>query len=386
MVATFPRVRYGVNLEIVGKVDPQKLSYTGAWQTTQGHFADLAEHISKGHPWMPALLDGNGNRWQTNANYAEVIGADFDEGMTIAEAIAHPFISAHAGLGIESASSRPEHQKFRVVFRLPHPVEGWETIRICNHYLINLLGVADPACKDASRFFFGAPGRTAFLLNEAACLPESFVNDALAWHQAIEEAEARRAEEARRRWEEWRSQHSEQDADELILKALDAIDPNCSYNEWIAVGMALAGMGDQWFHAWDSWSANGAKYNAKETASKWKSFRGKEASPSTIFGIAKRYGFQFPRRQGESDRPYPVDAPDPAEQQARDEEQERVEQSQRRQAALDHIERCFKRSIRPYQSGKGKGFGKGGSKASAETPVDPSAGAIVLYDSQRWTA
>jgi hypothetical protein len=53
-IATF---QYGANFKVIGKCDPQNLSYVGAFTTQQGTFADLARHINKGHPWMPALLD-----------------------------------------------------------------------------------------------------------------------------------------------------------------------------------------------------------------------------------------------------------------------------------------------------------------------------------------
>ena len=149
----------GLNHKIQGKTHPSRLSYPGAWQNQTITFTGLAEHHSQGHPWMPALLDGNRKRWQSNANRAEVLGLDIDEGMTIEEAGQHPFVRIHAGLGIESASSSPEHHKFRLAFLLPHPVEDWKTIRICNRYLATLIEVADPACKDASRFFFGAAAR-----------------------------------------------------------------------------------------------------------------------------------------------------------------------------------------------------------------------------------
>lgn len=206
--------RYGANFEIVGKATPERVSGRGAWRPVAGNFTDLAAHIAKGHPWMPAILDGGATRAQRASNYAEVLGADIDGGMAIADAMAYPFIAAHCGLGIESASSSPALPKFRLVFRLPRAIEAWETLRTCNRYLIHLLGVADAACKDASRFFFGAPGRTAFLLNETATLPPSFIEDAIAW--AAEQDAARRSEQI-----EW-----EGTADEAtILDALAAIPP-----------------------------------------------------------------------------------------------------------------------------------------------------------------
>jgi hypothetical protein len=84
---------WGANFKVIGKTDPQKLSYSGAFKPVKGLFTDLAEHISKGRPWMPSLLDGNGRRLKENANYAELAALDIDGGMTIEQAMQHPFIS-----------------------------------------------------------------------------------------------------------------------------------------------------------------------------------------------------------------------------------------------------------------------------------------------------
>ncbi len=286
----------GINQKIVGKCDPERLSYSGAWTAATLSLAGLSDHIGQGHPWMPSRLDAGQRRYQHHANHAEVLALDIDGGMAIAQALGHPVIAAHCGLGIESASSSPELNKYRLVFVLPQPVDGWQTIRICNRYLAHLVGTADPACKDASRYFFGAPGRTPFLLNESATLPASFVEDAIAWHDAIEAQERARAEQARRAWEDYQRQNPGQDTDALILDALNAISPDCDYNTWIAIGMALAGMGDQWLSVWDSWSAGSSSYKSGECDHKWKSFRGKRPAPEVIFGIAKNHGWRFPRR------------------------------------------------------------------------------------------
>jgi hypothetical protein len=256
----------------------------------------LAGHIGAGRPWMPALLDEGQRRLQDYSNYAEVLALDIDGGLTIEDAIALAFIAAHCGLGIESASSTPEHNKFRLVFRLATPIEGWQNIRIANQYLALLVGNADPNCKDASRFFFGAPGRSAFLLNESATLPPTFMADALAWHEGIEAEERRRADQARRQWESHQDANPGLDTDALIRSALASIPPDCDYNTWIALGMALAGMGDQWLSDWDGWSAGGTSYKPGECDHKWGSFRGKRAAPEVIFGIAKRYGWRFPKK------------------------------------------------------------------------------------------
>ncbi|MBD1848404.1 PriCT-2 domain-containing protein [Cyanobacteria bacterium FACHB-63] len=310
---------YGANFEIVGKADPQNLSHPGAFQQVTGKMRDLADHIAQGHPWMPGTLNEGQKRWQNNVVHADVLAIDVDNQtkvngekfyqhqMTIAEALDHPLVKTCCGLGIPSASCAEDESwdKYRLVFRPTARIEGWEQVRIANRYLAYLLdqnkptenSIADPACKDASRFFYGAPGRRPFLLDESKRLPESFLEDALKWHQENEAQEAKQAEEVQQRWEQWQSKNKDQDSDALLYEALNTINPDCDYNDWIAIGMALSGMGEQWFSAWDAWSAGASNYNVGEMSSKWKSFRGKEGNPGVIFGIAERYGFKFPSRE-----------------------------------------------------------------------------------------
>ena len=62
---------------------------------------------------------------------------------------------------------------------------------------------------------------------------------------------------------------------------LALIPPDCSYNEWVTVGMVLHGMhGQAAFKLWDTWSAQAAeKYPGQfETRKKWASFAGVAAN------------------------------------------------------------------------------------------------------------
>ena len=49
---------------------------------------------------------------------------------------------------------------------------------------------------------------------------------------------------------------------------LSYISPDCSYDEWLKIGMALKTEGAP-FHVWDDWSSRGSKYHAGEMQSKW---------------------------------------------------------------------------------------------------------------------
>ena len=291
----------GINTKIIGKNGADQLSHAGAWASAHMNLAGLADHIGKGHPWMPAQLDEGQPRQQRYSNRADVLALDHDDGMTIAQAMAHPFIAAHCGLGIESASSTPEHHKFRLVFQVGHTVEGHELIWICNRYLAHLVGNADRACKDASRYFFGAPGRKPFLLNEAATLPASFVEDAIAWHEAAIAKATAEAEANRRRWAAMPKSQSG-DAIKDALGYIRPYTPNQGrYGDLIAmIGGVLnecEADGELLLQEWDGgrgeWGHGGFDRILDSVRT---SQPGRKATLGTLFYLAKQEGFKFPQR------------------------------------------------------------------------------------------
>ena len=71
---------------------------------------------------------------------------------------------------------------------------------------------------------------------------------------------------------------------------LNAIPPDCSYDEWLKVGMALKREGADWT-VWDSWSARGTKYKHGECERKWRSFRRDDVTGGTLHYIAASYGY-----------------------------------------------------------------------------------------------
>ena len=75
--------------------------------------------------------------------------------------------------------------------------------------------------------------------------------------------------------------------DKNLLKYIPA---DCSYDEWIKVGMALKHEGADWT-VWDDWSRTGSKYKRGECERKWNSFRRSEVTGGTLFHIATSYGY-----------------------------------------------------------------------------------------------
>ena len=292
--------KIGLNHQIIGKCEPQNLSYAGAFIPSTVTIAQLADHISKGHPWMPGVLDTGAIRRQHLANYAEVLGADIDGGMTIAGALENPLIKNHCSLLIESASSKPELEKFRLVFVLPRAAEGYQLIKVLNRYLIDLLGVADKACKDASRFFFGAPGRSPKLL-QSVTLPESFIEDAIAWDKEIELEKVKKCQAALSRRID--NPTDPNDLRDLVESALSFIPPRMkgqnTYDDCITCLFALySAFGDAAIAIAERWSPSNGDWDiAKKVQSFGRGSTGRAIGLGSLFHLAQQNGWNFPKRE-----------------------------------------------------------------------------------------
>ena len=71
---------------------------------------------------------------------------------------------------------------------------------------------------------------------------------------------------------------------------LNAIPPDCSYDEWIKVGMALKHEGAD-CSVWEDWSRGGSKYKEGECERKWRSFRRNDVTGGTLYHIATQCGY-----------------------------------------------------------------------------------------------
>ncbi len=77
-----------------------------------------------------------------------------------------------------------------------------------------------------------------------------------------------------------------------VLDALSALDPDCDYDTWLRVGMALHAAGADWTD-WDSWSrGSSSKYHAGHCERKWKTFGNSDGvTEGTIFYMAQQRGW-----------------------------------------------------------------------------------------------
>jgi len=83
-------------------------------------------------------------------------------------------------------------------------------------------------------------------------------------------------------------------SDDDIKEMLALMSPDCDYDTWVKVGMAIhdatSGAG---FALWDDWSSGGESYNADVMMTKWHSF-GKTSNPVTLGTLIHLSGWQPP--------------------------------------------------------------------------------------------
>lgn len=80
-------------------------------------------------------------------------------------------------------------------------------------------------------------------------------------------------------------------------RMLTFIPADVDYLNWIHIGMGLKDeFGDDGFELWDTWSAEGSKYNHKEMFYKWKTFdraeKAKRVTIATVIQLAKANGYK----------------------------------------------------------------------------------------------
>lgn len=78
---------------------------------------------------------------------------------------------------------------------------------------------------------------------------------------------------------------------EQIQDLLTYISPDCGYDEWYQIGMAIKDYGLP-FEVWDNWSKGGTKYINSEMPTKWNSFKGSGVSIGTLVYHAKQGGWK----------------------------------------------------------------------------------------------
>ncbi len=276
------------------------------------------------------LRDGQGNRVKDESNKSIKV---YDPKLTIEQAKNHPFIQKYCLLAYTSASHKPDWHKFRLILRLPHFIKDVSLIEATAGRLMEHLP-HDPACKDASRVFYGNTNANFFIVNpDAECLPEEWLAEAsVAVHQ--QKLEEQQHSQQRLKWLELQDTT---DVDSLVKDALSYIPPRSpgsgNYKECLTVLMAL-----QSHYGWEAetiaeaWSPSikGTTWNVGRKLRSFNTPGAGKVTLGSLFHIAKQYGFRFP----ESKREYQTSFGEPD----RDLYERYLEQERRWQEAEEQAE------------------------------------------------
>ncbi|MGB2925666.1 MAG: PriCT-2 domain-containing protein, partial [Limnothrix sp.] len=201
-------------------------------------------------------------RLKKNVVSAQAIALDIDEGLSLEDCLKIPFVQKYAAAIYTSAShqkwkdGKPPCDRYRIIFILPEAVTDIPLYEQAVKVIMESVGYADKQCKDASRMFYGYDKTEVILCDTTKVLPAEFLSEV---GDRLEQEKAERLrlfEERKRRREEY---GDTDDQDELIQLALDCIDPDCPYDKWLAVAMALHSHDTGWFYLWDNWSSGGSK-------------------------------------------------------------------------------------------------------------------------------
>lgn len=143
------------------KGNPGGLNSLGAgWLNQELSRNELAEHIRQGFPFT---AQHDGERRQENFTRTNIVSVDIDKGMTLAEALAHPYVQQYGTMIYTTASHTDENNRFRVMFQTERPITSVDDMRAAYVGAIRMLG-GDGSCHDACRLWFGSMDCQIFML------------------------------------------------------------------------------------------------------------------------------------------------------------------------------------------------------------------------------
>lgn len=260
--------------------DPMWSTFNASFENRRFAPWDLAEAVYTGH----AITTWHRDHWRSTPNYVcgQHLGLDFDsenETCTLGALASEKFIAHYAAMIHTSISHRPEAPRARVIFLLDEPILQAANYTLAAAALLWLFGTADRACKDAVRFWYGAPGCEFSMLDNV--LPLDVIRRLIAQYQESGLRERKR-----------QAAFTPTTDQEEVAAALKLINPwQIDYQEWLQVLMAIhATFGQGGLGMAASWAAG----KDGEVERKWASFKRDGdggVTIATVFGIAKRFGW-----------------------------------------------------------------------------------------------
>lgn len=153
------KARIAINRMATGKLpqgDSRWAQFNDAFENVERELMDFANDVYTGHAYTTWH---DGRRSIDNFVLAEHIAVDMDSGderSGFDALIKHDLVQMYGSLMHTTPSHTPESPRARVVFFLDEPITDAAGYQAAAKFLVAQFDGADPACTDASRFFYGA--------------------------------------------------------------------------------------------------------------------------------------------------------------------------------------------------------------------------------------
>jgi hypothetical protein len=113
---------------------------------------ELADHICKGHAFSYQFKGGH--RKIENFLCSDIVTVDIDHGMTLEEALGHPYVLKHASIVYTTCSHTHEQNRFRIIFQCEELITDSSLVRSAQRALASKFN-GDIAATDSARMSYG---------------------------------------------------------------------------------------------------------------------------------------------------------------------------------------------------------------------------------------
>lgn len=146
----------------------KKSSHSQSFTPRETNAQALIQHILEGKAWAQGYYS-KGNRSKASFISSQTLALDFDDGISVDNALDNVFIERYALLIHPTPSSTATAPRTRVIFMLAEAVNcasAWEALQrgLIDHFEAMR---PDPNCKDAARMFYGSDLPGAYVNLEA---------------------------------------------------------------------------------------------------------------------------------------------------------------------------------------------------------------------------
>jgi hypothetical protein len=166
---------FSVHPSISNKPSQWQPDFADHWQLRCGTLEDLRAHVTAGGAFIPAAMNSE-HRSSAAFLHGDLAVVDIDNGLTIAQFLAHP-LAQQAAFVYTTASHTTEAERFRIVFQLPERLTDPDLFKAVVTLLSRSLG-GDAACTDPCRLFYGCSSAEVPLWQPDATLHVSILRDA----------------------------------------------------------------------------------------------------------------------------------------------------------------------------------------------------------------